>query len=354
MHLWILPSSLVVLALISILTLKSVAPTLALQQTLFFIAGAGVFWTSSKLRYQTLEQLRWPAYFTLILLLLISLFLGIINREPGRWIPLGIVNVQPSQLAIPIVTFVLAHFTQHHRLAHLRSLLQAAILVLIPAVLILLEPDLGTTLVYLASVGIIVFLSDLPWKYIWTLVGIGLITAIFAWFFILHDYQKARITSFIGGNQDTQGSGYNARQALIAVGSGQIFGRGLGQGVQSHLRFLPERHTDFIFASLAEEYGFVGASVVVALYILIVWFCVHTTLHAPSPSTAFFALVTATMTAIQTGVNIGMNIGILPITGITLPLLSYGGSSVLTLCVMYGLVFSISQQTPAKKGLHIG
>jgi rod shape determining protein RodA len=184
--------------------------------------------------------------------------------------------------------------------------------------------------------------------------GTVLVLALVGWFVVLQPYQKARITAFISPTEDMQGSNYNAQQALIAVGSGEFAGRGLGQGIQSHLKFLPERHTDFIFASLAEEYGFIGTSTVIILYVLLITFLIWASLHISNQIGQLFLLVVAIWIFLQATININMNIGLLPITGITLPFLSYGGSSLLGLCFTLGIAQSLIKETQKKTLLHIG
>lgn len=159
-----------------------------------------------------------------------------------------------------------------------------------------------------------------------------------AWSFFLKPYQKQRIETFLNPSADAQGSGYNARQAMIAIGSGKFVGRGLGHGVQSHLRFLPEKHTDFMFASLCEELGFIGSSIVIGGYAGLCMFLIWVLRQTRSQEEALITIGVLSMLFFQTGVNIGMNLGILPVTGITLPLLSQGGSSILAVCISFGLI----------------
>jgi rod shape determining protein RodA len=349
---WLLPTLLLLLTLVSLLTLKSVAPELATQQALFFAVGFVAFFLISKVKFKKFQNLAWPIYITVNILLIISYLYGFFSGKTGRWIPVfGIYNLQPSQLAIPAT--VLALNSIEDSLNKFSNLIKYLIVIAIPAGLILIEPDLGTTLVYLASTGIIIFLSDISWKKIASLVSIAIIGAILSWFFVLKPYQKQRITSFVDSSQDTQGSGYNALQSLIAAGSGQLIGRGLGQGVQSHLKFLPERQTDFIFASLAEEFGFIGSIAVVLIYLFLISFLIQVGLKSTSKAEYYFCLSLATMITFQTGINIGMNIGLVPITGLTLPLLSYGGSSLLSLMAMLAIVQSISNNIKPKKTLHL-
>lgn len=349
---WLLPAVMISLALISVLTLKSVAPELATQQTIYFIISFIIFFFVSKIEFEQLARLAWPMYVLVNFLLIVSYLFGTFTNKTGRWIPIfGIFNAQPSQLAIPATIFALLIIKQSFN--NLIGLLKALLIIGLPAILILIEPDLGTTLVYLISTGSIIILSDISWKKVIALVGISVIGITFSWLFIFKPYQKQRITSFINSTQDLQGSSYNARQALIAAGSGRLLGKGLGQGVQSHLRFLPERQTDFIFASLAEEFGFVGGMIVISLYVALISFIVTTGLKTSSLIALRYCMAIATMTAIQAGINISMNIGILPITGLTLPLLSYGGSSILSLSLMFGVVQSIANQTQPRTVLHL-
>ncbi|MBT3249970.1 MAG: rod shape-determining protein RodA [Candidatus Pacebacteria bacterium] len=349
---WLLPALLLLLTLISLLTLRSVVPELATQQALFFVIGFSAFFLISKVKFRQFQNLAWPIYIIVTLLLVTSYLYGFFSGKTGRWIPiLGLYNLQPSQLAIPATALVLSSIKGS--LNRVVNLLKYLAVIALPAVLILIEPDLGTTLVYLISTGIIIFLSDISWKKIISLISIAIIGAIFSWFFVLKPYQKQRITSFADSSQDTRGSSYNARQSLIAAGSGQLFGRGLGQGVQSHLKFLPERQTDFIFASLAEEFGFVGSMTVVLIYLFLIISILQIGLKSGSKAEYYFCISLVTMFTFQVGINIGMNIGLVPITGLTLPLLSYGGSSLLSLMAMLAIVQSISNNLKPQKSLHL-
>ncbi len=265
-------------------------------------------------------------------------------------------KLQPSQLAIPFTGLLLVTYAANNSLKAWKNLLTALVIIAVPGFLILIEPDLGTTLVYLASVSIIIIFSDIRARQIAALGAVTVLMALFAWFFVLQPYQKARITSFFDSSGETQAmvnSKYNARQALIAVGSGEIAGRGLGQGVQSHLRFLPERQTDFIFASLAEEFGFIGSTILIGLYSLVFTYLIFIGYQANKKTESWFCYITAAMIMLQAGINMGMNTGLMPITGVTLPLLSYGGSSVITIAGMLGIIQSIAQNQQKKLKLNI-
>ena len=352
MRRWILPILLSLLALVSLLTLRSVTPQLAAQQALFFGLGFGLFWLITKIKFSQLQNLAWPFYILVVGLLVISYIYGLVTQRTGRWIPIfGEYNLQPSQLALPATALFLGKLRGSFN--QIKNLGLALLIIAVPAFLILIEPDLGTSLVFIISAGIMIFLSEVSIKKIVTLISLAVIGVVLSWLFVLRPYQKQRITSFIEPNQDTQGASYNARQALIAAGSGQLIGRGLGQGVQSHLRFLPERQTDFIFASLAEEFGFIGSLGVVLIYLTLIIWMISTGLNASTKAEYYFCFSMAIMIALQTGINIGMNIGLLPITGLTLPLLSYGGSSLISLMVIFAIIQSILLHTKPKKSLHI-
>jgi rod shape determining protein RodA len=353
MKLWIIPAIILILGLLSILTLSSIAPALAPKQLIFFLIGFGLFAFFSKISFKRIQELSIFGYIGTIILLILTLFIGNVTKGSTRWIDVaGIFAVQPSQLAIMTTSIYLVTFFQNKPLTKLENLVKFLVITAIPGILILIEPDLGTTIVYLLSILVILFMSKTKKIHMMPLIAGGIVTVIIAWIFLLQPYQKSRITSFIYPS-DTQGAGYNARQSLIAVGSGQITGRGLGQGIQSHLRFLPERQTDFVFASFAEEFGFIGSIVVVILYANLIWQTLKTAQNAKTFAEQLFCYVTAFMTTIQTGINIGMNIGLLPITGITLPFLSYGGSSILTLLIMFGIVQSIRINQNQKVTLHL-
>lgn len=353
MRLWIIPATILVLGLLSILTLSSIAPTLAPKQLLFFMIGFCLFFLTTKVPFKRIQN--WSIFFYIgtILLLILTLLIGSITKGSTRWIDVGgLFAIQGSQLAVLASSLYLVTFLKNKPLTKLKNLFLFLVLTAIPGILILIEPDLGTTIIYLLSLATILFISETKKIHMVPLIMGGIVTVIIAWMFVLQPYQKTRITSFVTPG-DTQGAGYNARQSLIAVGSGQITGQGLGQGSQSHLRFLPERQTDFVFASFAEEFGFIGSVMIISLYTVLITATLRTAKKANSFSAALFCYVVAVMTALQTGVNIGMNIGLLPITGITLPFLSYGGSSIITLLTMYGIVQSIRFNQRQKVTLHL-
>src|SRR3989338_5034256 len=212
--------------------------------------------------------------------------------------------------------------------------------VLIPLGLIVIQPDLGTALVIFFTWAGMLMLSKVKKTHLLWLFLAFLIAAILAWSSVLHDYQKQRIHTFLNPTADPQGQGYNVLQSIIAVGSGQYLGRGVGRGLQSQLKFLPERQTDFIFASLAEELGFIGSMFVIGLFFVLLLRMITVMKSARDDFGMFLVLGVFMMILFEVTVNVGMNIGLLPITGIPLPLVSYGGSSLLGTFLSLGLVES--------------
>ncbi|NCO12001.1 MAG: hypothetical protein COZ34_00155 [Candidatus Pacebacteria bacterium CG_4_10_14_3_um_filter_34_15] len=353
MKYWLVPLVILILCLLSILTLSSIAPTLAPKQLIFFMVGFGIFFLISRIPFRRLLKLSSIFYIVNIALLVTVLILAPITRGTSRWIDVGgLFAIQPSQLAIPTTSLFLINLFKNKSLTNIKNLFLFLFYTAIPGLLILIEPDLGTTVVYLVSVAVIIFLSKTKIRHLVPLIFLGIVGIIFSWNFVFQPYQKSRITSFISPT-DNQGTSYNAQQSLIAAGSGKLTGKGLGQGIQSHLRFLPERQTDFVFASFAEEFGFIGSALLIFLYFVLVNTTISAAEKAHETTEKYFCYAVAIMTTFQIGVNIGMNIGILPITGITLPFISYGGSSILSLISMFGIIQSIRINQKQKVSLHL-
>jgi len=352
---WLIPLLILSLGLMGLLTLSSVSPELMQRQLLFFAFGLVLFWFASQLPTQ--QWWRWGKWLWkgLVIILLGLLIFGRATRGAVAWIDLGWgLRFQPSQFALlAFVSFALPKFTKTQVLKD-AQIVKLLWLFTTPLLLILLQPDFGTGFLYVVSALPLLLWQKIPkqyWRGFWLAT---LLLLIVGWTMILKPYQKLRLTSFIAGSQaDQTGVGYNARQALIAVGSGQLTGRGLGHGTQSQLRFLPERQTDFIFASLAEEWGLLGALVLIGLYAVLIIFLLYQAKFVSELDQALFLLIAAVHFLIQILVNIGMNIGLLPITGITLPLISYGGSSLLATLLLLGIAQRIITQAKGKSHLHI-
>jgi rod shape determining protein RodA len=221
---------------------------------------------------------------------------------------------------------------------NIKHLFISGIYMIIPFTLVFLQPDFGSALIIFIIWFGMTLVSGISKKHLAVVMGAGIIVFLIMWFGVLQDYQKNRILSFIHPLADIQGTGYNAYQSTIAVGSGQLVGKGVGYGTQSRLQFLPEYQTDFIFAAFAEEWGFIGSMLVILLYVLLIWRILKSAKYGASNFEILFALGLAIMFVTHIIINIGMNIGLLPVTGITLPFMSHGGSHMLTSFIGLGIL----------------
>jgi rod shape determining protein RodA len=295
------------------------------------------------------RRLRRPLYGLLILLLAI-VFVADAVRGSQRWIDIGFFRFQPSELGKLILIVCVAGILadRSRRLEEWRTLLSAVGLGALPAFLVFIEPDFGTALMYLGALAAAVFIAGVPWSRL-AAFGVTASAAVITllWVFpsagidILKPYQVQRLTGFLNPDLDPSGTTYNATQSITAVGSGGLDGRGIAGATQTNLNYLPEHTTDFIFSSLAEQRGFLGASILLLLYALIVWRGIKIIAVAPSLFTAVVAASIVFVFVGQIFVNVGMTIGIAPVTGITLPFVSYGGSSMLVSLMMIGLLQAI-------------
>jgi rod shape determining protein RodA len=334
-------------------TLNSPA-NLVWRQLIFSGAGFIVLFAISFFDYRKLKKTTGLFYVAIVLSLVLVFFLGRSVQGSTRWIDLGFFRLQPAEFAKIIMVVILAKFLDQagEKIKSFPYLLLSIVYVAIPAGLILIEPDLGTSLVlFMTWFGMILF-SKMNKRHLAILLLAGVALSSFAWFFTLHDYQKDRIYTFIEPSKDPKGRGYNVIQSIIAVGSGSITGRGVGRGLQSQLKFLPERQTDFIFASTAEELGLLGSVFILSMFGIIFTRLIKAMRLARDNFGMYLMLGVFFMLLSQVVVNIGMNIGLLPVTGIPLPLLSYGGSSLLTTMVALGLVQSVIARQRAVKFGH--
>lgn len=338
---------------LSLAILGSISLDLLYSQLIFLffglIAGGISFWF-----YYANHLVLTKLYYLIALgLLLLPFIFGVVTRGSIRWIQIGNFTIQPSELIKPLLIIIFAGFlsTRHSWLKPIQFLVYG-LLVLLPAGLIYFQPDLGSTLVVLAIWLGMLFASDWPLLYP---LGLFIAGAAFAPFGIkfLQPYQQQRLLTFINPYQQAGSSGYQVIQSLVAVGSGGLFGRGLGQGVQSQLQFLPERHTDFIFAALAEELGFAGSCVLILAYFWLLKKILTIAGEAPDKFSYLIVMGCFFMFSFQVIVNLGMNVGVLPVTGITLPLASGGGSSLLSVMFCLGLIYNISSHHRVKTSLAI-
>jgi rod shape determining protein RodA len=291
---------------------------------------------------QTLMRLAVPVYVGgLALLIAVALF-GDVSKGARRWLNLGVTRVQPSEVMKIAMPLMLAwYFHQREASLKFRDFAVAAVLLAIPTGLIIRQPDLGTAMLVLAAGFYVIFLAGLSWKLIFAVVAGGLASMPLIWS-LLHDYQRNRILTLLDPEQDPLGRGFHIIQSTIAVGSGGIAGKGWMHGTQTHLEFLPERHTDFIFAVLSEEFGLLGNSLLLLLYALLVGRGLMIAAEAP---TFFSRLLAGSVTLTfftYAFVNIGMVSGIVPVVGVPLPFVSYGGTALVTLYLGLGILMSIS------------
>ena len=278
-------------------------------------------------------------------LLLLLFIAGQVVRGSQSWFHLGGFAFQPSDPVKLIVILILAkYFSRRHiEIAHVRHILVSGFYALVPFVLVFLQPDFGSSIIIFAIWLGMIIISGVSKKHLAAVILIG--TSLFAglWFFVFADYQKARILTFVHPLTDLQGAGYNARQSTIAVGSGGLFGKGLGYGTQSRLQFLPEYQTDFIFAAFTEEWGFVGALIIFGLFGVVVWRILLHAMHGAGNFETLFGVGLVIFLMSHFIIHVGMNIGVLPVTGITLPFLSYGGSHLFTEFAGLGILMGMSR-----------
>jgi rod shape determining protein RodA len=343
---------LLILGLLMIYSTTLGSPTnLLLRQAVYAVLGFFGMFVLAFFDYRKIKTNTWWLYLLILAGLILVWFIGRNIRGSTRWIDLGIFRIQPAEFAKLIIVVIMAKFLDQsgEKLKDVRYVILSAVYVAIPAVLILLEPDLGSALViFFTWLGMLLF-SKMNKKHLAVLLLGGVLLSSGAWFFVLHDYQKTRIYTFINPQNDPQGSGYNVLQSIIAVGSGSISGRGVGRGLQSQLKFLPERQTDFIFASTAEELGFLGSAFILLMFGVIFFRLIRATKQARDNFGMYLSLGIFFMLLVQVVINIGMNVGVLPVTGIPLPLLSYGGSSLITTMLALGLIQSIVARQKALK-----
>ena len=294
--------------------------------------------------YQWLRTFAWPLYLAQIGLLVLTLAVGTGVGGVARWILIGGMAFQFSEIAKILMIVVLASFlgTRGDRAGSLRTIVGAAVLVGPPLVLVMLQPDLGTSLVFGGILVGMLFMSGASLRWLGAIAGAIVVAFPFIWANVLRDYQKERLTAFLNPNPDIQGSGYQLYQSQIAVGSGGWFGKGLTNGTQNQLDFLPVQTTDFVGAILAEELGFLGCIVVFLLFAALIWRILVAGWRSKDPFGMAFASGLASMILFQLVVNFGMVIGIMPITGIPLPFVSHGGASLISLAAGLGIVQSIN------------
>ncbi len=321
------------------------SPYMIKRQVVFFTLAYGAMFCVAQVNLHFLERWAYWFYFAGLLLLILVLVAGVGAKGAQRWLNLGVVRFQPSEvlkLAVPIS--IAAYFSTRVLPPRFKHILVSLVIVVLPAMLILKQPDLGTALLVSVSGLIGLFLAGLPWRYI-----VGALVLVVSgswpmWHFVMHDYQKQRVLTLLDPSADKLGAGWNIIQSKIAIGSGGWAGKGWGAGTQSQLDFLPESHTDFIIAVLAEEFGLKGVLLLLCLYFCVIsrgiWI-------AANAQTTFGRVLAGSITLtfmVYVFVNIGMVSGLLPIVGVPLPLVSLGGTSLITLMLGFGLLMAVATE----------
>jgi rod shape determining protein RodA len=313
------------------------------KQLVWMIFGCLTLITVSLIDYHVYAKLSYFLYLMLVLLLTGVLLFGVTNYGAKRWIDLGFMNFQPSEFAKIIVILIMSRYFATKRDMNLKliDMIFSAIVVGIPFILILKEPDLGTAILLMPIFVFYIFMCKENLKYFIVLILIGAICTVILWF-NLKDYQRLRITTFLNPEYDKLGAGYQIAQSKIAVGSGGIFGKGFKAGTQAQLDFLPAQHTDFIFSVLAEEFGFMGASTLVLLFFFMILRGINICTKAKDNIGIFMGSGILLIFTMNIAINIFMVLGLFPVTGVTLPLVSYGGSSIITTMAYLGIIESIN------------
>jgi rod shape determining protein RodA len=325
----------------------------AIRQTVYAVVGIALMLAVAKIDYARFREIRMGIYSAMIASICLVLVFGAAARGSRRWIELPYFRFQPSELAKLLLIVALAAFVldRARRGAPLRQTLRILALGLAPAALVFLQPDLGTGIVLGVITLTILFLAGVPWRHFAVIGGLATVVVSFALVVgpavglpsPLHGYQEDRLTAFLHPSNDPSDASYQVNQSVTAIGSGEKTGRG-DNSTQTELLFLPERHTDFVFAVIGERFGFAGAAFVLSLYALLIWRMLRILTQSVNLYGTLIAGGIAAMLMFQILVNVGMTLGIMPVTGITLPLMSYGGSSVIATFLAIGLLQSINSQ----------
>ena len=324
-------------------TLGGPLAPLAAKQMIYFAVGLAAMGLALTVDYHTLASLSYVFYAGSLVLLVYLLFFGRAIANTRGWLELGPVNFQPAEITKLTTLLALSSYLSRHRSATLTPSNMLAILLIVgvPFVLIARQPDLGTAITLLPLIAVAAFLGGMRVRTILILVTIPILALPLFWNHYLKDYQKTRVQTFLDPARDPKGAGYQVLQSRIAVGSGGLTGKGFLEGTQGQLKFLPAQHTDFIFALLAEERGFLGSLVVLSLYFVVIYRCIAIARAARDLLGVYLAMGTVALFACQVLINIGVVLGLMPTTGVPLPLMSYGGSSLITTLAGMGLVLNV-------------
>lgn len=351
---WILFGAIIPIVLAGLVTMNSFVSgynDFFTKQIIWLVIAIIIFFICSSIDFKFLRRTQVVVVlfsFALVILTLLFLF-GSINKGAQSWFDLGVFSIQPSEIVKLILIVVLAkYFSRRHiEIKNLRHVVVSGIYAAVLFFLILAQGDFGSALIILAIWLGMVLVSGISKKHLLLVFTLGLLAFSVLWAGVLQPYQKSRIISFLHPLEDIQGAGYNAYQSTITVGSGQLFGKGLGFGSQSRLQFLPEYQTDFIFAAFAEEWGFVGVILLFLFFGIVIWRILDTAFHGATNFEILFGLGLATMFMAHFVVHVGMNIGLLPVTGITIPFMSYGGTHLFVSFAGLGILMGMNRYSKA-------
>lgn len=332
---WILFSSVLPIVFFGLLTMNSFSDSsnLALKQFIWLIGGVIIFFILSRVDFSFLRRTNivMLIYGITVTFLLLTLVIARTVKGAQSWLDFGFFSLQPAEFAKLALIFILSkYFSRRHvEIANIKHILISGLYAFILFILIMFQPDFGSAIIIFSIWLGMVLVSGISKKHLLAVFLLGLVSFSGLWFFGFKEYQKDRVKNFINPLADIHKTGYNAYQSTIAVGSGQIFGKGVGYGTQSKLKFLPEYQTDFIFAAFAEEWGIMGVIVLFILYFILIYRIIVNAYHGVTNFEILFGAGIAVMLISHFTVNVGMNIGLLPVTGVTVPFLSYGGSHLL-------------------------
>ena len=315
----------------------------AVNHALRFALGFAVMFAASMVDIKLFLRYAYPFYFATLALLIVVEVAGYTGMGATRWIDLKFIKLQPSELMKIALVMALAkyfHTSTLQSIETVRGIVPPLMMALVPAALIMAQPDLGTAMMLLFTTGVILFAVGVQvWKFV-ALGGMAAVLMPIGWHF-LHDYQKLRVLTFLDPERDPLGSGYHIMQSKIALGSGGVFGKGFLKGTQSHLNFLPEKHTDFIFTMLSEEFGLIGGVVIILVNMLILAYSYAFAMRTTSYFGKLLIIGLATNYFLYVFINIAMVLGLLPVVGVPLPLISYGGTVILSVCASYGVIMAV-------------
>lgn len=322
---------------------SSMSMALLYRQAAAYCIGLAVMLIIAQFQPRFMERWVPVAYIACLLLLVAVELVGVQSKGAQRWLSIpGVMRFQPSEIVKLVMPMIVAWYLARHALPpSFKSICITLVIILVPVVLILKQPDLGTSLLVAIAGLFALLMAGLRWRYIIGALVLLVPIASAMWFFVLHEYQKRRVLTFINPESDPLGAGWNIIQSKAAIGSGGVFGKGWLQGTQSHLDFLPEGHTDFIIAVLAEEFGLVGVCLLLIVYLLVIARGFYITLQAQDTFSKLLAGSITLTFFIYVMVNIGMVSGLLPVVGVPLPLISFGGTSLVTLLSGFGILMSI-------------